>query len=284
MKTINTLVKDIYAVVEKEGWFTPARLADFSSALSTSLNQTRGVPSLRMSKLGEHCPCQLWHSVHSVGMEEPVEPWARIKFTYGHITEALVLELAKAAGHTVTGEQDELILDGVKGHRDCVVDGCVVDIKSINSLGFQKVKAGLVSTDTFLRDYLDQLDGYVVASADDPLVQVKDKGYILFVDKVLGHLRLYEHRVREESIRRRIQSYKNIVSQPTFPHCTCEQVPDGKSGNYKLGLKASYNSYKFCCLPTVRKFLYAGGPVYLTKVVRKPDVMEVDRHGNVLYN
>jgi hypothetical protein len=282
MKSINTLVKDIYEVVAQEGWFNPARLADFSAALSVSLNQTRGVPSLRLSKLGEHCPSQLWHSVHSVGMEEPVEPWARIKFTYGYITEALVLELAKAAGHTVTGEQDELILDGVKGHRDCVIDGCIVDVKSINSLGFQKVKSGLVATDIFLRDYLDQLDGYVVASHEDPLVQVKDRGYILFIDKVLGHLKLYEHRVRPESIRNRIQQYQRIVGLRSPPRCTCGTGPDGKSGNIKLDVKASYNPYKYCCNPTVRKFLYAGGPIYLTKVVRLPDVTEVDRLGNIV--
>lgn len=284
MKQINTLVKDIYEVVQKEGWFNPTRLADFGDALSISLNQTRGVPSLRLSKLGEQCPSQLWHSVHSVGMEEPVEPWARIKFTYGYITEALVLEMAKAAGHTVQGEQDELILDGVKGHRDCVIDGCVVDIKSINSLGFQKVKAGLVASDQFLRDYLDQLDGYVVASYEDPVVQVKDKGYILFIDKVLGHLKLYEHTVRETNIRKRIRDYRNIIALDRAPRCTCEEVPDGKSGNYKLGTKPSYNPYKYCCWPHLRKFIYANGPTYLTKVVRLPDVTEVDRLGNIVYH
>lgn len=284
MKSISTLVKDIYEVVAQEGWFNPARLADFSHALSVSLNQTRGIPQLRLSKLGEQCPSQLWHSVHSVGMEEPVEPWARIKFTYGYITEALVLELAKAAGHTVTGEQDELVLDGIKGHRDCVIDGCVVDIKSINSLGFQKVKAGLVATDIFLRDYLDQLDGYVVASAEDPLVQVKDKGYILFIDKVLGHLKLYEHKIRPDYIRSRISEYKTIVSASSPPHCNCGTVAEGKSGNIKLDLKASYNPYKYCCNPGVRKFLYANGLVYLTKVNRLPDVTEVDRLGNIVYH
>lgn len=215
---------------------------------------------------------------------EPIQPWARIKFDYGHILESYVLELVKAAGHEVTGEQDELSVDGVKGRRDCVIDGCVTDVKSINSLGFQKVKAGLVPTDPFLRDYLDQLDGYTVGSAEDPLVRVKDKAYILFIDKVLGKLYLYEHIVREQSIRDRIKRYKDYVSLDKPPACECRSVPDGKSGNIKLDTKASYNPYKYLCNPKIRCFLYAAGPTYLTRVNRKPDVTEIDKHGRIVYN
>lgn len=284
MKSIHSLVKDIYAVVEKEeNWFTAPRLAEFGVGLSKALNQPRRIPSLRLSQMGEKCPSQLWHSVHSAEHAERIQPWARIKFDYGHILESYVIELVKAAGHTVTGEQDACTLDGVSGHRDCVIDGCVTDVKSINSLGFQKVKSGLVGTDQFLRDYLDQLDGYVVASLGDSLVQVKDKGYILFIDKVLGKLHLYEHRIREESIRQRIILYKEIVGRSTPPSCTCETVSEGKSGNVKLGTKASYNPYKYCCNPNLRCFLYANGPAYLTKVVRKPDVVEVDKNGKIVY-
>lgn len=290
MKTIHTLIKDIYAVVgNKElGWFTGDIATDFSRELNLRLVEAtaprKEVPGLRLSKMGEYCPCQLWHSVHAPELAEPYPPWALIKFTYGHILETLVIALAKAAGHTVTGEQDEVILDGVKGHRDCVIDGCVVDVKSVNSFGFQKIKAGDVPQDTFLRDYLDQLDGYVVASADDPVVQVKDKGYILAIDKTLGHLALYEHTVRPESIRQRIADHKAVVSQPTAPACTCGTVADGKSGNIRLDLKASYNPFKYQCRPGLRTFIYSDGPRYLTRVVRKPDVLEVDRNGKVVYN
>jgi len=288
VKTIYTLVKDIYDVVGKDGWFNHDLSQDFSGELGRRLLESTGprteVPGLRLSKMGECCPCQLWHSVHTPELAEPYQPWAKIKFTYGHILETLVISMAKASGHEVTGEQDEVILDGVKGHRDCVIDGCTVDVKSINSLGFQKVKAGLVATDTFLRDYLDQLDGYTVASYEDPLVRVKDKAYILFIDKVLGKLHLYEHRIREQSIRDRIRECKRIVGLRSPPRCTCGEVHDGKSGNIKLDTKASYNPFKYQCRPNLRCFLYSDGPRYLTKVVRKPDVIEVDRNGKVIYN
>jgi len=285
---IQTLVEDIYEVVRNNGWYSEeisrGFVRELDSRLVENLNGQPTVPSLRLSQMGKKCPSQLWHSIHSAAHAERIPPWVRIKFDYGHILESYVLELIKAAGHEVTGEQDELILDGIKGHRDCVVDGCIVDIKSLNSRSFQTLKDGMVLQDIFLRDYLDQLDGYVVASANDPLVRVKDKGYILAIDKTLGHLYLYEHHAREESIRQRIRSYRDIISIPRPPRCTCEEIPDGKSGNIKLGVKASYNAYKYCCKPQLRTFLYASGPTYLTKVVRRPGVTEIDKYGKIIYN
>jgi hypothetical protein len=281
---IDNLIKDIYAVVEKEeNWFTAPRLADFGANLSTALNRHQGVPSLRLSQMGEKCPSALWHSIHSAAHAEPFPPWVRIKFDYGHILESYVIELCKAAGHEVTGEQDELILDGVKGHRDCVVDGCTVDVKSLNSRSFQALKAGMAPQDIFLRDYLDQLDGYVVAAIDDPLVRVKDRGYILAIDKTLGHLHLEEHICRPTNIRQRIIEYKRCVGLDKPPACKCNTVADGKSGNIKLDVKASYNSHKWDCFPNLRCFLYASGPVYLTKVNRVPDVPEINKHGQIIH-
>lgn len=283
MKSIYTLVRDIYDVVQTKDWFSPDRAGEFHAHVAGALNQEARIPSLRLSQMGPKCPCQLWHSIHTPELAEPYQPWAHIKFNYGHMLEAYVIQLAKAAGHEVTGEQDELILDGVVGHRDCVIDGCVVDVKSSSTLGFAKFKDGSIKdNDSF--GYLDQLDGYVVASRNDPLVTNKQSGFLLAIDKTLGHLALYEHIAREERIRGRIRDYREIVSLARPPKCTCESVPDGASGNYRLGVTASYNPYKFQCHPHLRTFLYANGPRYLTKVIRKPDVTEVDRNGKIVYN
>jgi len=211
-------------------------------------------------------------------------PWAEIKYSYGHILEALVIALAKAAGHRVEGEQDEVSVDGILGHRDCVIDGCLVDVKSASSRSFEKFKSGSLRQDDPF-GYLDQLDGYLIGSRMDDLVVVKDKGYLLAVDKTLGHMVLYEHRFtaeREDTLRARIKEYKNIVSTGVAPQCTCGTVADGKSGNIKLDTKASYSPYKYCCHPFLRTFAYAGGPVFLTKVVRVPDVPELPRPRAVL--
>lgn len=289
MKSIHTLVDDIYATIRNkhEGWFTDT-LADLfardvSRTLQVQLGERKGPPTLRLSQMGPKCPCALWHSIHHPELAEPLPPWAEIKYSFGHIIEALALTLSKASGHTVEGEQDELDVDGVKGHRDAVIDGCLVDVKSAASRSFSKFKDGSIAqSDGF--GYLDQLDGYLVGSANDPLVKVKDRAYLLAVDKQLGHMCLYEHKLREENIRRRISEYKAIVERDEPPACECGHVPDGKSGNIALDLKASYNAFKYACNPNIRTFLYASGPVYLVKVVRKPDVPEVDKHGKLVYN
>lgn len=286
-KQINTLVWDIYQTIKKKDWFTDeiatAYSADVSKRLQVQLSDKRDKSHLRLSAMGPKCPRALWYSIHHPELAEPLPASAEIKYSFGHMIEALAIALAKGAGHEVTGEQDAVELDGIVGHRDCVIDGCIVDVKSTSSIGFNKFKSPTYEkVDSF--GYLDQLDGYVVACRDDPLVRVKDKGYILAVDKQLGNMWLYEHKVREDSIRRRIAYYKQIVALPEPPPCFCRTEAQGKSGNVKLDTKASYSPYKFCCFPGLRTFIYSSGPEYLVKVVRKPDVKEVDRYGNVVYN
>lgn len=288
---IHTLVTDIYAQVKKRGWMTDEDTEEFGRNVARRIRtqfEERGPPKLRLSQMGPRCPCALWNSIHHPELAEALPATAEIKYTFGHLIEAEAIMMARAAGHTVTGEQDELVVDGVKGHRDCVIDGCVVDVKSTSSLSFNKFQDGtLKDNDDF--GYLDQLDGYLVGSVDDPLVSVKDRAYILAVDKQLGKLALYEHRVRTESIRARIAEYKTIVGRSEPPDCNCKSVPDGESGNLKLDVKGSYSPYKFCCKPTLRTAIYSGGPRYFTKVVKWPmykgqPLKEVDRNGRTVYH
>ena len=288
MKQIQSLIADIYKRVEtKDGWFSDELAETFaldvSKRLQTQLGEKKTAPTLRLSQMGPRCPRALWYSIHRPDDAERLPPWAEIKYSFGHILEALAITLAKAAGHEVTGEQDELVVDGIIGHRDCVIDGCVVDVKSTTSIGFQKFRDGLLAQDDAF-GYLDQLDGYLVGSLSDPLVRTKDRAYILAIDKQKGHMCLVKHELRENSIRERIRISKEIVNLKNPPECRCGTVADGKSGNRRLDVKASYNPFKFCCNPNVRTFLYADGPRYLTHVERKPDVTEIDRNGNIVYN
>lgn len=291
MPNISTLIQDIHEFLhgnraDGTGWFNEEVAKAYSEEVTGRLRQSFGPretkATLRLSQMGPKCPRQLWYSIHRPELAEPLPPSAVVKFTYGHLLEALVISWAKAAGHEVTGEQDELVVDGVKGHRDCVIDGCLVDVKSCSSIAFRKIKDGLLAqSDDF--GYLDQLDGYLVGSRNDTLVRVKDRGYILAVDKQLGHLALYEHIGRPAQIHNRISEYKSIVDRLEPPPCGCHTVPDGASGNIKLDVRASYSPYKWCCFPHLRCFVYAKGPVYLTKVVRKPDVIEINQQGQVVY-
>lgn len=197
----------------------------------------------------------------------------------------MAIALAKEAGHAVTGEQDELTVDGIKGHRDCVIDGYIVDVKSCSSRMFEKFQKKTISMDDPF-GYLDQLDGYMVGSAEDDLVRVKDTAFIWAIDKTLGKMVLYEHHLRKASILARVASHKAIVALDVPPPCTCEEVPDGKSGNMRLGVKGSYSPFKHSCKPGLRTFIYSDGPRYLTRVVRRPEphVIEIDKHSHRVYN
>lgn len=287
MKNIYSLVPDIQAqLIQKGGWLSPQIGSSLGQEISLRLQkqfENRGPPTLRLSRMGDQCPCALWHSIHHPEMAEPLPAWAENKYAFGHIIEAWAITLAKASGHSVEGEQDEVSLDDVLGHRDCIIDGCIVDVKSSSSMGFKKFKdRSIAQNDPF--GYLYQLDGYLLASRDDPLVLNKETGYLLAIDKQLGHMCLYEHKLRETTIRDRLRDYKRIVGGSVPPDCTCGTIPDGKSGNIRLDTRASYSPFKYCCFPNLRTFLYATGPVYLTKVERKPDVPEVNRYGKIVYH
>jgi hypothetical protein len=292
MANIKTLIPDVQQLLTTKGWMTDTLAQEFGRLLGLRLQEQfsgEHKRTLRMSRLGPQCPCALWYSVHNPGLAEPFQPWTENKFSFGHMIEVWAITLAKAAGHSVTGEQDAVFLDGVEGHRDCIVDGCLVDVKSTSSRGFLKFKDGtLGQNDDF--GYLDQLDAYTVASLDDPLLEVKDKAYLWPIQKELGHMCLYEHKVRETHIRSRVSSYKDIVERGEAPPCTCGDLPEGKSGNRVLDVKASYNSYKFCCNPNIRVFIYANGPKYFTNIVKRPTrqdgslIPEVDKEGKFVYN
>lgn len=281
---INTLIIDIRNLLtRKDGWLTDTLAEEFASSVASRLQSQFAVaqrtPRLRLSQMGPQCPCALWHSIHKPEEAEKMPAWVENKFAFGHITEAWALTLCKAAGHKVEGEQDELVLDDVTGHRDAVVDGCILDVKSCSSRAFERFKDGSIrENDSF--GYLDQLDGYLCASLEDPLVLTKDKAYILAIDKQLGHMCIYEHQFRENNIRSRVADYKRIIGRSVPPGCNCGTIAIGKSGNIGLDTKASYSSYKFCCNPGIRTFIYAKGPVYLTTVMEKPNVLEIDRYGN----
>lgn len=281
---INTLILDIQRLLKTRGWFD-AYSDSFGMEITSKLKAQFAIEErsskLSLSKMGPRCPKALWHSVNTPHLGEELPPWVEVKFSLGHMLEAFAIACAKAAGHRVEGEQDELSLLGIKGHRDCVIDGCTVDVKSLSSRAFLKLKQRtLEANDSF--GYLDQLDGYGVASRNDPLVITKDRAYLFGIDKTLGHMVCYEHTIRESSIRNRVQLYKSIVEQDHPPACTCGTRPDGKSGNMALDVRGSYDPFKYCCHPNLRTFLYSDGPRYLTHVVREPEVPEINRYGKIV--
>jgi hypothetical protein len=277
MKQIDTLVDDIYALFGSQKEFNLEIAKKFGELMSDTVASrvpaVNGGGTLRMSNLGRPCERKLWYEVNTPDEGEPLTPQTRFKFLYGDVLEELVLYLAAEAGHSVEGVQDEMEINGIKGHRDAVIDGVLVDVKSASSYSFRKFEKGLkLEDDKF--GYITQLQQYLYASQDDPLVTDKNRAAFLVVDKTLGKLCLDIHERDGKDYSEFAEYKRNLVNSPVEPPRAFQPEPDGMSGNQKLGVNCSYCDFKKKCWPGLRTFLYGNGPRFLTKVVREPNVPE----------
>lgn len=274
MKNISTLIPDMYKLLESGKVHIDAKsLAD---AISKRLSEDKGAAELRMSNVGTPCDRKLYYSIKHPELAEPLPAPARIKFLIGDITEEVVAAIAEQTpGHVVEGRQDTLELHGVKGHRDAVIDGVTVDIKSASSFAFQKFEEGLTpDKDAF--GYLDQLNLYREAGANDPVVKVRGEAAFLAVDKTLGKLVLDRHKSNGKDYASLISQKRGMLAEKVPPKRAYHPEPDGKSGNMKLGVACSYCPFKKECWKNsnggdgLRTFAYSTGPRFLTTVTREP--------------
>ena len=285
MKDISTLVEDIYGVVQgKGGW--DQTISDFfrdevEGVMAKRLAPSDGShrkPTLRMSNIGTPCTRKVWYSINQPILGGVLSAPMTLKFLYGDILEALLIALAKAAGHTVEGEQDTLNCFGIIGHRDCVIDGVTIDVKSASSTAFKKFKDGALRRDDPF-GYIRQLAGYVKAAKDDPLVTDKKRGGFLAIDKQHGTvvLDVYDFTDELETMEEHIATLRSTVAAKTPPARTYTDIPEGKSGNRKLDTACVFCDFKATCWEGLRAFRYAWGDTFLTNVEREPDkrIMEV---------
>lgn len=271
---INTLVQDIYATLEgtqKAQAFSPLEITEALQHVYARATQTKERPdkTLYFSEVGTSCPRALHYRYHSPELAEAFNGTQRLKFFYGDILESVVLSVAEAAGHTVESRQKPLILelsDGwkVRGKIDAVVDGVLIDVKSVTKYSEQKFADGLPpDQDSF--GYRLQLGGYATAMG------VKEAGF-LTISKELGKLGYYpievEHGVVLDNMEKAVEAVKSKLED--LPRLS--PVPDGKSGNEKLCTICSYCSFKTTCYPEAKKFIYSRGPVWLTTIKRQPKV------------
>lgn len=276
-KTIETLVEDIERVLTTPHILSELSLEKFgfgsSIRLRHQLLQEEREPYLRLSQIGTKCDRQLQFKMNPDVTGEDLNAATRLKFLYGDLIEALVLLLAREAGHLVEGEQDELSINGTCGHRDCVIDGVLVDVKSASSRSFAKFKAHLRPEDDSF-GYLGQLGCYLAASQHDPLVSTKDHAGFLVVDKQFGHICLDIHHFSNlETYERLVRDKQALLYDKTrlAPRGFFDE-PDGASGNRKLGTACSYCAFKRTCWPGLQTYLYSTGPRFLTRVAREPKV------------
>ena len=277
MKKIETLVDDIYELMETKEVpedvnlsYEVDRFGDNVKTLMLNLftEERSQNPKLRMSNIGKGGR-YLWNEAQMLAVEDHEAP-TLIKFMYGHLIEEMLVFLIRTAGHTVEDEQKEVTVEGIKGHIDGRIDGVLSDIKSASTYGFKKFKEGtLISDDPF--GYIEQIKGYAEGLGETNV------GW-LAMDKQHGHLALLQHSIEDfkdsPDVVTHIKHLKAVVASSEAPERCYEDVPDGKSGNRKLGINCSYCKFKKHCWPDLRAFYYSTGPKYLTHVARQPKVTE----------
>ena len=280
-KKLDTIVEDIYRVVEgKGGW--DATVTEFFSSSLSSIAEARfsqeQVPRdyLSLSGIGSPCDRRLWYKINQTESSEPLTAEALGTFFYGDLLEALILSLAKAAGHSVEGMQDKVEVFGIPGSRDAVIDGVTVDVKSASKYGFEKFrKHNLREDDPF--GYISQLSSYVYAGKDDPLVKNKTEGAFLVVQKDRFKLCLDRYDFTEEIAKKEeeIERVKKLVAG-SIPEDRIPPVPQSKtSENTVLSTTCGYCDFRKVCWPEARTFLYSTGPVFMVDVVNEPRVTEL---------
>ncbi len=277
MKNISTLVPDIQAMV---GTLEGERdLSRFSSNLSSHYlkqmgkreDKVRNANTLYFSEIGEKCQRKMWYRFHGE-TGSALLPATRIKFMYGDILEDVVLQLARDAGHTVEGEQQQVEYKvpstdwTIRGRIDAIIDGVVVDVKSVTKMSEQKFHTGL-EDDPF--GYYHQLNGY------STVLRNKDMGF-LTIQKELGHINYFPFTQSDAIFAGTVAHCIHTVSSADNAFATLADVPaSATSKNMKLCTACSYCDYKKKCFPEVRGFAYSNKVEWLTKVVDLPRVPEI---------
>lgn len=289
VKSIDTLVADIeQLLIEGVPDVPPQLLEKFGQVMAQTVadqlkNRDRKF-TLRMSNIGTPCARKLWLDKNFPEGREPLTPATLLKFIFGNLVEELVILLAELSGHKVEGRQDTLVLHGIEGHRDVVIDGTLTDAKSAASQSFKKFKDHLTpETDSF--GYLGQIGGYLEASQDDPIVTNKNESAFLVVDKQHGHLTVDKHPRDNKDWSAFYEERIKIVNGENLPDRHFPPKQDGykhkvtkqlvPNGNLLLGTNCSYCDQKFNCYDNIRVFLASTGPKYFVHVVKEPKMLEI---------
>jgi len=282
MKTVDTLVKDIYQLMETKEVARGVDIDDIcerfgrtmADILKGELQPRPDNRKLRLSAIGKP-DRQIYNKYHGVAAE-PIRGATYIKFLYGHLTEAMMVALVEASGHTCTDMQKEVEVAGVKGHIDGRIDGVLMDIKSASSFGFKKFARNTLHLDDPF-GYIAQLKAYAHSEGDTKygwLAFDKQNGTLAWLQYDQENTTAPYYDAIDWDVEEHIERLKKMVSGELPSQCFSD-VPDGKGGNRKLAMGCSYCDFKHTCFPDLRTFHYASGPRYLTVVAKDPRAMEI---------
>ncbi len=262
--------------------------ANISGHFSDRLNReerAREPGKLWASDLGKPCVRQLYYEMvppkDHEPKPEPLSVSTKVKFLYGNIVEEMILGLVKATGkYEVSGEQMRFSSSykgwTCSGKQDCIINGHTVDVKSTSSYGFKDYNMNGLNDTNDKFGYRAQLGWYDSFNANSDKTP-----YFLMIDKQLGHVDVvplleWDRNKSSTLFKAKVDTLQLAFDNDAIPdRIEGATVPEGASGNLKLGTICSYCPSKNRCWPGLRTFLYSKGPVYLTRVMREPTALEI---------
>jgi len=290
VKTIDTIVEDIYEVLEnghpEHGVFANSLSQRLYSTASRGLRpRDRSKRNRRggvwFSNYGDPCVRKLWYGVHLGNKRKNRNPSLGHKFLLGNVMEDIVLELAKLAGHSVGHEQRSVELDGRTGRIDAVIDGVLVDVKTASPSAFRKFQSGLKREDDSFGN-IPQLLGYLHVLRDTGLLDSRNEAAFLVINRGSGELHLDRHTFSDaeiDDVPNTFEHVRRTAEADTIPERYYSSSPEGKSGNLAIAFECQFCDFKKECWPGLRTFEYKYNNytrlVDLCHIEREPRVKEI---------
>lgn len=242
MKTINTVVQDVYNVMKSQETTGDVEkvadtvVAEIKDAFVEALTTRQDKKGLRMSGIGR-CERAQWYKYKGYD-EEEISGEVYLTFLTGHIMEAVLLGIVELSGHKVEGKQKKHTLEGINGSQDCYIDGELVDVKTASAWSWDnKFAEDGIKDDAF--GYIKQLSGY--GKTED-----RDTGYFLAFNKNKSTLKLCKQEL-EKDIDKHVIQLKEKMELGTPPMRLANATTINKRGDEKLCMNCSFCGFKDEC-------------------------------------
>lgn len=245
----------------------------------------RDPKAVYVTQITSNCPRRRWYEWNHQAQEikkERIRGENRFKFLYGDLIEESVLFLAELAGHKVELRQERLTSPvkcgnetyTLTGRIDAVIDGVLVDVKSMESFTFDKFARGEYDDKW---GYGNQLMAYrhMLLESGHPIAQ---DAMILGINKLNGKMHL-AHLAPDSSF-----SIKMAVADATNPSkdkVIADHQTEIKAGAECLSTLCSYCPFKVDCYSKrggLRVYAYSEGPRFCVGTpAKEPKVPEITK-------
>lgn len=306
-RKIDTLIQDIYdllAATNTEMVLDEAKLESLGKRMAAHVWQEvkdpdrseRAPNEVYVTQLTSNCPRRRWYEHHkdkdTTLPKEKITGQNRFKFVYGDLIEEAVLHFAELAGHTVEYRQERLEMlmqrgaDTYKivGRIDAIIDGVLVDVKSMESFSFDRFKGGTYDDKW---GYGNQLYCYRSMLSNDKRYPTVKDSMIFAINKLNGRMHL-GHMPPTAGFD--ISSALLDCVNKSKKAVVANQQTDARGGTVSLDTMCAYCPFKVDCYQNrggIQVYAYSEGPRFIvagetTKAPKVPEITEAwlkETHG-----